>query len=351
MGIPAVTDTKYLRFSVAERCGYSAQHDSAEIILDANESPYPLPGPLKRELKYRLDSLDLNRYPDSESRTLRKAAGNYYGVSTDRIVAGNGSDELIGYTLLACVNPGDKILMTEPSFSMYRILGNQFHGDVQTVNLRSDWSLPDHVVDEARESKIVILGSPNNPTGNRFRDQRVLELVEETDALVVLDEAYAEFAGESLVDRVETYDSFVVLRTLSKAFGLAGARVGFLVGFPSLVDGINTVRLPYNLNTLSQVTGEIVLNNIGSVRDHWNTVVEERRQLFEFLDENSFRPFPSEANFVLFEPDDPVDLYNHLLRDGIRVRKFNDGPVEDKLRVTVGTPEQNRAIRISLEQY
>jgi histidinol-phosphate aminotransferase len=341
----------FLREAVADNAGYSAQHDPAQVVLDANESPYRLPDTLAKDVQKRLNSIDFNRYPDSRSESLRKNAAEYYGIPADRIVAGNGSDELIGYILLACLEPGETVLTTEPSFSMYHILGNQFHADVESVELEQDWRLPDDIVSRARSSKIVFLGSPNNPTGNRFDQDTILKLVEETDALIVLDEAYAEFAEDSLVSKVQSYDSLVVLRTLSKAFGLAGARVGFLLGFKSIVKGINTVRLPYNLNSLSQAAGEVVLENAESLRERWSTIVRERDELYEFLNANGFNPCPSEANFILFKPEKPESLYEHLLEDGIRVRQFDGDRIGAYLRVTVGTPEQNREFRESLTEY
>jgi histidinol-phosphate aminotransferase len=344
-------NSSFLRSTIAEDAGYTAQHDPAEIVLDANESPYGLPDSLNTELQTRFDSIKYNRYPDSRSESLRETAAEYYGISVDRIVAGNGSDELIGYILLACLDPGDTVLTTEPSFSMYQILGNQFHADVKSVELDANWGLPEDIVNRAQACKIVFLGSPNNPTGNCFDRGTVLQLIEETDALIVLDEAYAEFAEDSLVSEVANYDSLVVLRTLSKAFGLAGARVGFLLGFEAIVEGINTVRLPYNLNSLSQTAGELVLENVGFLRDRWDTIVKERNRLHQFLDDHGFNPCPSEANFILFKPQSPDRLYEHLLRDGIRVRTFDGDRIGQYLRVTVGTPEQNREVRESLTDY
>lgn len=340
-----------LRDSVAEKGGYSAQHDPAEIVLDANESPYNLPEPLRETVRNEIEDVDFNRYPDSGSTALRELMAGYLGVDADRLVAGNGSDELIGYLLLSCVNPGDRVLAPEPSFSMYRILGNQYHADVTTVSLGSEWGLTDEYIDAARDAKITFVGSPNNPTGNCVEPERLRALREAAGGLVVLDEAYAEFADSSFLGEVSDDANLVVLRTLSKAFGLASARVGFLHGPRAIVEGINTVRLPYNLNTLSQRTGEVILRNRESLQEYWNEITSERVRLYDFLEDEGYNPCPTEANFVLFEPEDPADLYEHLLEDGIRIRQFSGDAVGRYLRVTVGRPAENDAVMESLKTY
>lgn len=346
-----MTPEELLRDSVAEKGGYSAQHDPAEIVLDANESPYNLPRTLRKKVSGRIEDLDYNRYPDPGSTVLRERMAEYLGVEEERLVAGNGSDELIGYLMLACVNPGDRVLAPVPSFSMYRILGDQYHAEVETVPLGPDWALTDEFVDASREAKLTFVGSPNNPTGNCVKPQRLEDLLEATQGLVVLDEAYAEFAGKSFLGEITDEGNLVVLRTLSKAFGLASARVGFLHGPRAIVDGVNTVRLPYNLNNLSQRTAEVILENRESLQGYWDEIDSERERLYDFLEDEGYNPCPTEANFVLFEPENPDGLYDHLLSDGIRIRQFSEDIVSDYLRVTVGRPEENDAVMKSLRTY
>jgi histidinol-phosphate aminotransferase len=234
---------------------------------------------------------------------------------------------------------------------MYRILSNQYHAQVESVPLNDDWSLPENIISRSQDAKLVFLGSPNNPTGNRYDPDLVHRLINESPALVVIDEAYAEFSDQSILNDLDDLDSVVVLRTLSKAFGLAGARVGFLIGRERLVKGIDTVRLPYNLNSLSQALGEIVLSNRDRYEETWRTIVRERGRLHGFLEEHNFNPESSEANFVLFSAETPEELYDHLLDDGIRIRKFSDERLSQYLRVTVGTPDENDRFCASLESY
>lgn len=339
-----------LRPSVRQDGGYSASHDPADVVLDANESPYNLPEPLRNTMRSRINAVNYNRYPDSASAGLREAMGDYLEVDDDRLVAGNGSDELIGYILLACLQPGDKVLVVEPSFSMYSILARQHHASIDTVRLSPpDWSLPDTIPKKSRDADLIFLGSPNNPTGNCYERSVIESMLAETSGLLVLDEAYAEFSSKTMLDLVGDETPLVVLRTLSKAFGLASARIGFLYGPKAIVTGINTVRLPYNLNTLSQTIGEVVLENREAIRSTWDKIQDERKRLMEFLQNNGYSPFPSEANFILFQPSDPVDLYKKLLDAGIRVRKFEGEPLGDYLRVTVGKPGENEAFMNCLD--
>ncbi len=340
-----------LRDSVARQSGYTPQHDPAEVVLDANESPYGLPDGLREKIHNRIDEIKFNRYPDSRSSKLRENMSEYLGVGKDRLSAGNGSDELIGYLLQACVEDGDTVLVPEPSFSMYRILSEQHRARVCSVPLGEDWELTDEFLEESKDSKVTFLGSPNNPTGLCPELKRVNRLLDQTDGIVVIDEAYAEFAGRSFLDRVNDQTRLVVLRTLSKAFGLASARVGFLYGPEAIVEGINTVRLPYNINAFSQAIGEVVLEHHEQFRDRWETIRNQRNLLYEFLEDEGLSPGSSSANFVLFEPPRPGKLYDHLLADGIRIRKFSDGRISNFLRVTVGTPEENQSVIESLKKY
>lgn len=336
---------------MAERGGYEPDDRPADLVMDANESPYDLPGEIKRRTYRRLETTAYHRYPDPGSRPLVDRAADYFEVPSDRIVAGNGSDELITYLLTACVNPGDRVVAPEPTFSMYGILARQLHADVVSVPLGADWSLTEEILSSVRTAKIVFLGYPNNPTGNCFADGMIERLLEETDALVVVDEAYFEFSGRTWMDRVTTHEHLVVLRTMSKAFGLAGVRVGFLVGPEPVVEGVRTVKLPYNLNRLSRVTAEEALEARETILERVAIIQRERDRLAEFLRGQGLSPFPSEANFVLFEPSEPQALHEHLLESGIRIRSFSEPGLADYLRVTVGTPDDNDRFRTAVESF
>ncbi|MFP4687227.1 MAG: histidinol-phosphate transaminase [bacterium] len=333
-----------LRPSIAARSGYNARHPEAEIILDANENPYDLAPELKEKIFTRLKKIPFNRYPEANSHALRRLAAGYLGVDEDYIVIGNGSDELINYLISACVDPGDRVVFPEPSFSMYRILAETHHAEVVTTSLGDNWEITDELIEISREASLVFLGYPNNPTGNCFDPEKINELRRQTEGLVILDEAYSEFTGESWVEEVASGEPLVVLRTLSKAFGLAGIRTGFLIAPPPIVKGISTVKLPYNLNRLSQVTAEEALKNKGQILDKIETIINEREKLFEILENRGLAPYPTQANFILFKPPDAGLVYRKLLERGIRIRQFSDPLLSDCLRITVGTPAENKKL-------
>ncbi len=333
-----------LRPEIAARSGYDAQHPAARIILDANESPYDLTPDIKDRVFSRLKQIPFNRYPEANSRALRGLAAEHLGVDEDYIVTGNGSDELINYLISACIDPGDRVVFPEPSFSMYRILAETHHAEVITEPLGENWELTDDLIKASRKASLVFLGYPNNPTGNCFDREKINELRSETDGLVIIDEAYSEFSGHSFVDEVSAGEPLVVLRTLSKAFGLAGIRTGFLIAPPQIVEGISTVKLPYNLNRLSQVTAEEALKNKETILKNVDIIIEQRNKLFDFLEEQGLKPYPTEANFVLFRPSCADGFYHQLLESGIRVRSFSAPRLENCLRVNVGTPAENQTL-------
>ncbi len=317
--------------------------------MDANESPYDLPEKIKEKTFARLRRTPYNRYPQADSRRLKGLLADYLKVGQERLIVGNGSDEIINYLISACVSPGDRVVFPHPSFSMYRILAEVHNAEVVTAPLDDNWGITDRLLEAAGPASLVFLGYPNNPTGNCFSRKKINELRETTEGLVVLDEAYFEFSGKTFIDEVKKDAPLVVLRTLSKGFGLAGIRTGILIAPPSLVEGIQPVKLPYNLNRLSQVTAEETLKNRCQVFERVEKIKEETERIFSFLAGAGFNPYPTAANFVLFNPSEPQKIYDRLLDEGIRIRRFSDPPLSGCLRVTTGTTEENNHLINCLE--
>lgn len=340
-----------LRPVVADNAGYSAEHEPADIIMDANESPYDLPADVKDEALRRLRDVPYNRYPDSECRELRRKYADYVGVEPDWIVAGNGSDELITYLVTAMIEPGDRVLVPSPTFSMYNLLAEYLHARVDEVPLNDSWELTDEFIRESRDAKITFLSYPNNPTGNCFSEDRIDRVIEGAGGAVVIDEAYFEFSERSYVDRLDEETPLIVLRTLSKGFGLAGLRTGFLLAPPRIVDGVNTVRLPYNLNELSVVTARVALDHREEILARNDELLDQRDRVFHFLDEEGFKPFPTDSNFILFRPGEPADCHRYLLDNGIRIRSFSEQRLQHCLRLSIGTPDENDRFLSVLDGY
>ncbi len=318
--------------------------------LDANESPFPLGDDLRdhlaAEMVAALGEVTLNRYPDPEARELRAALGEALSLSPGQILATNGSDEAIQLLGLAVGGSDRSVLAPVPTFAMYelcsRSLGLRFVG----VPLQADFSLeagPLLAALRRDRPAVVFLAWPNNPTGRLFEAGVVEAAVRESEGLVVVDEAYADYSGRTFLPELARYPNLVVLRTLSK-IGLAGIRVGMLIASPAVVEELNKVRLPYNVNALSQAAARVVLRHGALVRERARLIVKERERLLAALRELAgVTVYPSDANFFLIRTVRPAgEVFQGLLRRGILVRDFSRVPrLPNCLRVTVGTPEEN----------
>jgi histidinol-phosphate aminotransferase len=299
----------------------------------------------------RIRNLQLNRYPDPRGEVLRDALREAMQVpDTMQVMLGNGSDELIQVILLAMGGPGRKALAPVPTFVMYEMIaaftGTEFIG----VPLRPDFSLDgDAMLSAVREHDpaVVFVAYPNNPTGNLFDRDALLALLDACSGLVVLDEAYYVFARQSLVEELDRFENLVVLRTLSK-MGLAGLRLGYLVGAQGWLAEFDKVRLPYNINVLSQVTAEFALQNAGVFDEQANRICRERARVAKILTSlEALRVFPSDANFLLLrcEQHDADQVFGGLLQQEILVKNLhrNGTALEGCLRVTIGKPHENDA--------
>lgn len=331
---------KLVRPNIRELKAYQAEDIPNRIKLDANESPYGF-----RVLK----SVRTNRYPDPEAKALRRFMAKEYKVRPEHVLHGNGSDELI-YNLITTF--GGPVLYPVPTFSMYGIIARALGEEKKEVPLDNEFDIdPDKFLKAVRthKPKLIFLSSPNNPTGNCFSSDRILNIIKKSGGLVVVDEAYQPFSGkDEFLPLIEKYRNLVVLRTLSK-IGLAGLRVGFMLANEDIVKEVNKVRLPFNLNSLSQTLALDILKNRKQMRSYIRSIVSERRRLLkEMLHMNNVKPCPSDANFILFKVPGSDNVYTSLLKKGILVRNMK-GISEGCLRVTVGTPGENDAFLKALK--
>jgi histidinol-phosphate aminotransferase len=314
--------------------------------MDANESPFPLPDWLHRELLQALAQVEVNRYPDPKAERLRVALAARDGVSPAQIVLGNGSDELIQLLLLAMGEPMTAVLAPVPTFSMYELIaraqGLRFEG--VPLGTRFEPELPALIATiERTRPRVVFLASPNNPTGTVFSDAEVLKILGAAPGVVVVDEAYAPYARRTVLSRLVDQERLVVLRSLSK-IGLAGLRIGYLMCHQALAGELEKVRLPFNLSALSQAAALAVLAHHDWIDANVREVVEERARLARDLDRLSgVEGFPSEGNFILFRTARPADaVFDGLLAEGVVVRNLGAAAgLANCLRVTVGTREEN----------
>jgi len=329
---------------LSRRLGLPAE---AIVKLDANENPY---GPAPSVYRALADCRRYNIYPDPEQTLLREAIEPYLGLSRDHIVFGNGSDELIDLTMRLFVFPGDEVLSLPPTFGMYSYNTSLCAGRLIEVPRRDDFSVDAEAVEKAvasagERAKLLFVNSPNNPDGSLI-SAGVLERLLRLPVLVVLDEAYAEFSGQSFVSWVPQHWNLVVLRTFSKWAGLGGLRIGYGVYPLALARHLWKIKPPYSINVAAQ---EAVLASLGE-RDYLTAnvarIVAERERLISSLAAlPQVHPYPSQSNFVLcrISGSSSLELKRHLERQGILVRYYSKPGLSDCIRISVGRPEQNDA--------
>ncbi len=333
--------------------------DPGDLIkLDAMENPYAWPAYLRGEWAERIQCVAVNRYPDPAAKALKARLRRAFGLPPEMgLLLGNGSDELIQLVAMAVQGPGRVVMAPEPSFAMYRMIATFVGMEYVGVPLReNDFALdPEAMVAaiERHQPALVFLAYPNNPTGNLFDRAAMEAVLEAAPGLVVVDEAYAPFAGDSFLGDLGRFPNLLLMRTVSK-MGLAGLRLGYLVGSPAWLDQFEKLRLPYNINALTQASADLALTYADIFEAQTDSIRRERETLFAALEAiDAVEPFPSAANFILFRT--PAGRARALF-EGIRERgvliKNLDGSsplLADCLRVTVGRPQENRAFLHALK--
>lgn len=335
---------------------YHVPDASGLIKLDAMENPYVWPEELKADWLRALGRVAVNRYPDPDARALKERLRVALGVP-DRtaLLLGNGSDELIQMLLLAVARPGAAVLAPEPTFVMYRMIATLVGMPFVGVPLREDFTLDRAAMLAAiatHRPAVVFLAYPNNPTGNLFDRADIDAILAASPGVVVVDEAYHAFAGDSFMGELARSDNLLVMRTLSKQ-GLAGLRLGVLAGPGAWLDELDKVRLPYNINSLTQASAEFALEQVSAFEAQCARVRADREALYhELVELAGIRAWPSRANFILFrvESRPAGEVHARLRGAGVLVKNLNaaGGPLAGCLRVTVGTPEENAAFLTAL---
>lgn len=321
------------------------------IKLDGNENPY---GCSPRVLQALASYPYFHIYPDPDQRELRKALAAYVNVPPERIVPGAGSDELIDLVLRLFLDSGDKVINCPPTFGMYPFSTAVCGGQVVTAPRRNDYQVDVPAVKAAidKRTKVIFIASPNNPSGNVTPPEHLRELLD-TGIIVVVDEAYIEFSGATVVPWVEEYENLIVLRTFSKWAGLAGLRVGFGVFPEKTASYVMRIKPPYNVNVAAQVAALESLADLKCLRDRVKSIIAERARLFERLGAvSNLQPYPSEANFILCHVKDgrARKIYEGLAKQGIFIRYFDTPLLRDFIRISVGKPEHTDALIAALKK-
>jgi histidinol-phosphate aminotransferase len=340
---------------IAEKVGLRTEQI---IRLDTNTSPFA-PLPELKLLSNAADTLEVNQYPDTTYLGIREGLAAYSGLGVDRFVVTNGADEgldIIGKTLL---DNGDEVVAPVPTYSMFRVVSELMGARMRYVERNADdFSIgADQILGAVTpKTKLIFLCNPNSPTGNPTPLSEVEKVAKEARAAVAVDEAYYEFWGKTAAGLTESYDNLVVCRTFSKAFSMAGVRVGYLVARRETVDQLNLVRPPNSLSVISIVLAEAALRNLGEMRENVRKIVSERARVFGALGTMGWvLPFPSETNFILFRvsggPTRAVRLHEALMKKGFVLRSYSRASgIGDCLRLTVGTREINDRFLAALRE-
>lgn len=349
---PVRTGLQWIRPELRSVRAYTVTEPRGLIKLDAMENPYRWPDELVQCWLEDLRQVAINRYPDPQARELKERLRAVMEVpAAFDILLGNGSDELIQLILLACAAPGRTVLVPEPSFAMYRLLAVALGFNCIGVPLRAeDFALDQGAMVAAiadHEPAVVFLAYPNNPTGNLWNRKQLRELIEGAPGLVVVDEAYTAFAKASLLSELFRYPNLLVLRTVSK-LGLAGLRLGFLIGSPAWLAELEKLRLPYNINVLTQASAQFALVHYGVLQHQVDCIVRDREHLLGRLRSlQGIFAWPSAANFILFRSTGrPANaLFQGLCDAGILVKNLDGSHplLKNCLRVSVGLPAENEA--------
>ena len=315
------------------------------IKLDANENPY---GCSPKVTEALAACHDFSIYSDAGQTELRRLLQEYTGIGVEHIVAGNGSGDLIDLILRLLVEPGDEVISCVPCYSMYRFSTEIYGGRLVEVPRDKDFAVDVNAVKAAigKRTKIILIDSPNNPTGNMTSQSDILEMVD-TGLPVLVDEAYFEFVGETVAPLVSQYKNLMVLRTFSKWAGLAGLRIGYGIFPPRIADYLMKVKLPYNVNVAAIVAVRESLKDLDYLMGNIKAIVTERDRLFGELEKLKFlTPFSSRANFILCSVLDGLasTLYRRLQRKGIFVRYFDTPLLQNYIRISVGKPEHTDAL-------
>jgi histidinol-phosphate aminotransferase len=340
-----------IRNDIKALAAYHVADSGGLIKLDAMENPLILPDALRKLWSEQLAQVDINRYPDADMQSLRGKIAARAGVEAGQVLIGNGSDEIIQMLLLA-VNPGTCVVPA-PTFVMYDLISRWLKRPVATVPLDMDFSLnADKLLQVcAREkAEIVFLACPNNPTGNLWPEETIRQIAGNFNGLLIIDEAYGPFSERTHTHLIAT--NVMVLRTFSK-LGWAGLRLGYLLGDAENISHLNKVRMPYNINALTQASADFLLDHFDVFEQQATEICAERKRVMAaFMAMDDIHAFPSQANFILIRVADADAMFDRLKTAGILVKNMNGagGLLTDCLRITIGTRDENDAVLAAVRE-
>ena len=338
-----------VRNNVKKMSSYSSARDDFKkenemklIYLDANESPF---------------DNGINRYPDNKHDELKKVVSGVKNVNVNQVVFGNGTDEILDLIVRVFCNPSeDKIITLPPTYGMYDVIAKTNGVENIEIPLKSDFSIDKNEILKlsSKKTKILFLCSPNNPTGNSFDTNNLTDLIKSFKGIVVVDEAYIDFSSkQSLISLIEDNNNLIITQTMSKAYGMAGIRLGMGFSSKKIIDYLNKIKPPYNINVLTEKKALEELNKIDEIEKNISIVLDQRNLLVSCLEKLDFveKIYKSDANFLLVKVDNADLRYNQLLEKGIVVRNRSNQPLcQNCLRITIGTKNENTSLIKTLNE-
>jgi histidinol-phosphate aminotransferase len=353
---------EFIRPNISSLEPYKPSKESYKIKLNANESPYDIPLEIKEKIWSRVKKEKFNYYYDPSCDELREYLAEYTGVKPEQIFVGSGSDEIISDLVFTFAGLDSEAIIPSPGFSSYEIFTTVSGAKVIKVPLLLEnkagkwtWDLDVEKIKSyfnKDRRQMLFLCHPNNPTGDYFKTDQLMELINSFDGIIGIDEAYYEFGGKTFAHLISQYPNIVVMRTFSKIFSLAGLRIGYAIADEEVLSQFYKVKLPYNVNVFSQIAAIEMLKNIDWINGNREKLIKFREEVKNALEKMpGVIVYPSSANFLLCKFEKPRDvIYDELLKKGILVRKFNDMNLEDTLRFSIGTEEENDMLISSLEE-
>ncbi|MBL80169.1 MAG: histidinol-phosphate transaminase [Nitrosomonadaceae bacterium] len=353
--MPNISD-RFVRSEILRLLPYHVPPSSGMIKLDAMENPYSLPDVLRKEIAQLVAAITTNRYPDSSCASLKAILCETMEVPSEMdIILGNGSDEIIQIIALSLAKPGAILMSIEPSFIMFRMIAAYTNMKYVGIPLRANFELDLDFMLEAilkHQPAVIFIAYPNNPTGNLFDVEAVSRIIESAPGVVVIDEAYHAFADSSFIGKLSEYPNLLLMRTLSK-LGLAGLRLGFLVGRTEWLMQLEKIRLPYNIGILTQVVAKKILQHPDILQDQVQAIKAERVAMNRNLNVlDGVEAFPSDANFILFRIRKASKIFSGLKQRNILIKNLDGSHplLKNCLRVTIGTPDENRQFLRALQE-
>jgi len=334
---------------------YTLKHFDADVKLDQNENPYELPADLKREIVDRVLRRPWGRYPEFVPSSVIKTLSKFTGWTEDGILVGNGSNELIQASLSVTLGPGRRLAVPQPTFTLYKLMATTLQADIDQVMLDEDTLAfnVDKLVAASRTADVVVVCTPNNPTGNLLEHEALTAVLKNAKGLVVVDEAYHEFSGQTALPLLREHRNLVVLRTFSKAMATAGLRFGYMMAHPEIAREVYKSKLPYNVNIFTLTAAEVIIEKHDVLSRGIANLIQERDRVFAELQKRpAVRAFASRANFILIRTAKPArELFEAIYSHGVLIRDVSAYPLLERcLRISIGTPEENNRCLAALDR-